>query len=83
MGFANVIRSTHPEVKEGTRCFGFYPMGRHLVIQPGAVSATQIVDAAPHRAGLAAPYALYLPTAGDAVYAEKREDQILRCAACS
>jgi hypothetical protein len=77
MGFADVIRSTHPEVKEGTRCFGFYPMGRHLVIQPGAVSAAQIVDAAPHRAGLAPPYAQYLPTTGDAVYAEKREDQIL------
>ena len=77
MGFADVIRSTHPEVKEGTRCFGFYPMGRHLVIQPGAVSAAQIVDAAPHRAGLAPTYAQYLPTAGDAVYAEKREDPIL------
>jgi Protein of unknown function (DUF2855) len=77
MGFADVIRSTHPEVKEGTRCFGFYPMGRQLVIQPGAVSAAQIVDAAPHRAGLAPTYAQYLPTQGDAVYAEKREDQIL------
>jgi hypothetical protein len=77
MGFADVIRSTHPQVKEGTRCFGFYPMGRHLVIQPGSVSATQIVDAAPHRSGLAPAYAQYLPTGGDAVYAEKREDQIL------
>jgi NADPH:quinone reductase-like Zn-dependent oxidoreductase len=77
MGFADVIRSRHPEVKEGTRCFGFYPMGRHLVIEPGVVSPSQIVDAAPHRAGLAAPYAQYLPTTGDAVYAEKREDQIL------
>ena len=52
-------------------------MGRHLVIQPGAVSAAQIVDAAPHRAGLAPTYAQYLPTTGDAVYAAKREDQIL------
>jgi NADPH:quinone reductase-like Zn-dependent oxidoreductase len=77
MGYANVIRSTHPGVKEGTRCFGFYPMARHLVIQPGAISASQIVDAAPHRAGLAPPYAQYLPVTGDAVYAEKREDQIL------
>jgi hypothetical protein len=47
------------------------------VIQPGAVSTSQIVDAAPHRAGLAPPYAQYLPTTGDAVYAEKREDAIL------
>ena len=77
MGFANVIRSAHPGVKEGTRCFGFYPMGRHLVIEPGAVSAAQIVDAAEHRAGLAPAYAQYLPTTGDAVYAEPREDQIL------
>jgi hypothetical protein len=77
MGFADVIRSTHPEVREGTRCFGFYPMGRHLVIQPGAVSAAQIVDAAPHRAGLAPAYAQYLPTTGDVVYAAEREDQIL------
>ena len=77
MGFAEVIRSTHPEVKEGTRCFGFYPMGRHLVIQPGAVSPSQILDAASHRAGLAPAYAQYLPTGGDAVYDAAREDQIL------
>lgn len=77
MGFADVIRSAHPGVTEGTRCFGFYPMARHLVIQPGAVSPAQIVDAAPHRAGLAPVYAQYLPTAGDPVYAVKREDQIL------
>ena len=77
MGFADVVRSRHPAVKEGTRCFGFYPMGRHLVIEPGSVTAHQIVDAAPHRAGLAPPYAQYLPTSGDALYAEKREDAIL------
>jgi hypothetical protein len=77
MGFADVIRSTHPEVKEGTRCFGFYPMGRHLVIQPGVVSPAQIVDAAPHRAGLAPAYAQYLPTTGDAAWSAAREDQIL------
>jgi hypothetical protein len=77
MGFADVIRSTHKGVKEGTRCFGFYPMARHLVIEPGAVSPAQIVDAAPHRAGLAPVYAQYLPTTGDALYSEKREDPIL------
>lgn len=77
MGFADVIRSAHPGVAEGTRCFGFYPMARHLVIQPGAVSPSQIVDAAPHRAGLAPVYAQYLPTTGDALYSERREDRIL------
>ena len=77
MGFADVIRSSHPAVSEGTRCFGFYPMARHLVIEPGVVSPAQIVDAAAHRAGLAPVYAQYLPTRGDPVYAAKREDQIL------
>lgn len=77
MGFADVVRSTHAGVAEGTRCFGFYPMARHLVIEPGAVSAAQIVDAAPHRAGLAPVYAQYLPTSGDALYGAAREDQIL------
>jgi len=77
MGFADVVRSNHAEVREGARCFGFYPMARHLVVQPGTVSPSQIVDAAPHRAGLAPVYAQYLPTTGDAVYTERREDQIL------
>ncbi len=77
MGFADVVRSTHPDVAEGTRCFGFYPMGRYLVIEPGMVSPGQIVDGAPHRTGLAPVYAQYLPTTGDAVYARMREDAIL------
>ena len=77
MGFADVVRSRHPGVREGTRCFGFYPMSRHLVIEPGGVSPSQIVDAAPHRAGLAAAYAQYRPTTGDSIYAAEREDQIL------
>ncbi len=77
MGFANVIRSTHPGVQEGTRCFGFYPMARHLVIEPGIASPSQIMDVAKHRDGLAPVYAQYVPTTGDAIYAEKREDQIL------
>ena len=77
MGFADVLRSTHPGVKEGTRCFGFYPMARHAVIQPGVVSESQIVDASPHRAGLAAPYAQYRPTTGDDVLFREREDAIL------
>jgi len=77
MGFGDVIRSTHPGVAEGTRCFGFYPMSRHLVIQPGAVSPAQIVDAAPHRQGLAPAYAQYTPTQHDALYTPEHEDALL------
>ena len=66
MGYADVIASTHPEVAEGTRCFGFYPMSRYLVIEPGAVSPANISDGVAHRADIAAVYSQYSPVANDA-----------------
>ena len=77
MGFGDVVRSTHEGVAEGTRCFGFYPMSRHLVIQPGAVSPGQIVDAAPHREGLAPAYAQYSPVSHDPLYTVEHEDLLM------
>jgi len=77
MGFGDVVRSTHPQVAEGTRCFGFYPMSRHLVIEPGRVSPAQIVDAAPHREGLAPVYAQYSPVEHDALYDPRHEDALM------
>lgn len=77
MGFADVVRSRRPDVAEGTRCFGFYPMSQHLVIQPGQVSAAQIVDAAPHRGGLAHAYNQYVPTTGDPLHRPEDEDALM------
>ena len=77
MGFGNVVASRHPGVAEGTRCFGFFPMSRSLVIQPGNVSATTVVDAAPHREGLAPVYAQYSPVHADAIYTPDSEDAII------
>jgi NADPH:quinone reductase-like Zn-dependent oxidoreductase len=77
MGFADVIASTHPEVAEGTRCFGFYPMSRYLVIEPGRVSAAQINDGVAHRADIAAVYNQYSPTRHDALYSADHEDQTM------
>ncbi|MBW2241092.1 MAG: DUF2855 family protein [Deltaproteobacteria bacterium] len=74
MGFGDVIASTHPDVAEGTRCFGFFPMSRYLEIQPGAVTSGQIVDAAPHRKGLAPAYAQYSPVDHDDLYTPDTED---------
>ena len=64
MGFGDVVRSTHAGVAEGTRCFGFFPMSRYLVIEPSRVSREQIVDGAAHRAGLAPTYSQYMPVDG-------------------
>jgi hypothetical protein len=77
MGFADVIQSEHPGVAEGTRCFGFYPMSRYLVIEPGAVSASQIVDGAAHREGLAPAYSQYSPIDGDGLYQRGHEDTLM------
>jgi NADPH:quinone reductase-like Zn-dependent oxidoreductase len=77
MGFGDVVQSTHPEVTEGTRCFGFYPMSRYLVIEPGRVSPSQIVDAAAHREGLAPTYSQYSPVGHDALYQVEHEDVLM------
>jgi NADPH:quinone reductase-like Zn-dependent oxidoreductase len=77
MGFGDVVASTHPEVAEGTRCFGFYPMSRYLVIEPGKVSAANITDGVAHRADIAAVYNQYSPVQNDALYSADHEDQMM------
>ncbi len=77
MGFADVIASNHPKVAEGTRCFGFYPMSRYLVIEPGSVSAANITDGVAHRADIAAVYNQYSPVQNDAMYSAEHEDQTM------
>ncbi len=77
MGYADVIRSTHPDVAEGTRCFGFYPMSRHLVIEPSAASASKIVDGAAHRKGISPAYNQYSPVKSDAIYHPEHEDALM------
>ena len=77
MGYADVVASTHPEVEVGTRCFGFFPMSRYLVIAPGKVSATTIEDGAAHRADLAPLYRQYSPVGSDAMYSADHEDETL------
>ena len=77
MGFADVSASKHPDVAVGTRCFGFYPMSRFLVIEPSQATASSIVDGAKHREGLAPVYAQYVPTGGDALYHAEHEDALM------
>jgi len=74
MGYGDVIESRHPEIETGTRCFGFFPMSRYLRIEPGRVSATQIMDGAAHRSELAAAYNQYSPVLFDGLYDPAHED---------
>jgi hypothetical protein len=77
MGFADVVDSRHSDVPVGTRCFGFYPMSRYLVIQPGALNAGGFSDVTPHRADLPPVYAQFTPTDRDPLHAPEYEDAIM------
>lgn len=77
MGFGDVVESRHSDVAVGTRCFGFYPMSRYLVIEPGAGSPGGIVDGAAHREGIAPTYNTYMPVQGDGLYDADHEDELM------
>lgn len=77
MGFADVIASTYEGVSVGTRCFGFYPMSKYLLIEPSSASPTSIMDGVPHRVGLASAYNRYQPIETDPVYSAQYEDELM------
>jgi hypothetical protein len=74
-GFADVLRSRHSGVEEGTRIFGYLPMSTHLTVQPEAVRSGGFVDGAPHRAGRPAIYNQYTLVTHDPGYSPDREAQ--------
>ena len=74
MGFGDVVVSRCPQVPEGQRVFGFFPMSRYLTIQPANVSAAGITDGAAHREGIAPAYNTYSPIDADPRYAPEHED---------
>lgn len=58
-GFADVTRSAHPDVAVGEELYGFFPMASHLIMRPGHISKTSLVDAMSHRTKLAPVYNQY------------------------
>ena len=77
MGFADVLRSAHPEVPEGDRVFGFFPMSQHLLIQADGVTPASYIDAVPHRSRHAPAYRLYTRASRDSIYEAPREDALM------
>lgn len=74
-GFADVVRSKHPDVKEGDRLYGYFPMGTHLVMAPDKVKAERLTDGAAHRAGLPPVYNSYARTGAEAHYDPAMDDE--------
>jgi hypothetical protein len=75
MGWADVAASNHPEITEGERVWGFFPMSTHLKILAGKVRAESFSDVSPHREGLAPIYSQFDRASGYPIYEEVREDQ--------
>src|SRR5258708_26431980 len=64
-GFGDVIASKHPNITEGERLFGYFPMATHLVIEAADVSKRGLRDAAAHRQGGSPVYNPYAPATGN------------------
>jgi hypothetical protein len=62
------LRSNAPELAEGARFYGYFPLGETLHVTPARVNERGFFDAAPHRATKAATYNQYLNIAADPVY---------------
>jgi hypothetical protein len=73
-GFGEVIASRHPNIAEGERLFGYFPMATHLVIEAADVSRRGLRDAAAHRQGVAPVYNAYARVSGDPAFAGRQGD---------
>lgn len=62
-GFANVIKSEHPDIIVGEHIFGYFPLASHCVFTVGKVRRGSFVDIAPHRQHLSPTYNHYVRTA--------------------
>lgn len=76
MGFGDIIASTCEGAPVGTRCFGFFPMAKHLLIEPAVSNPGSIVDGVAHRRELAPTYNQYVPVGSDALYSPEHEDEL-------
>ena len=59
-GYATVTDSRTEELTPGRRCWGYWPAGTHLVVEPGKFSKRGFTDMAAHRQPMAALYNQYV-----------------------
>ena len=58
-GFGDVVASSHADVAEGERYFGYWPMSSHVLLEPVGVGPHGFMDGAAHRADLPPIYNRY------------------------
>lgn len=64
-GYAEVMASKNPEIKEGERLYGYLPMATYCTLEPVKIYPGGFSDGAAHRQGLAAIYNHYTRVAAD------------------
>jgi hypothetical protein len=75
-GFATVTQSTVPDVEEGARVYGYFPISETLDVGPVKATPRGFADGAPHRSAKAAVYNQYVETATDPVYDPSFEPEL-------
>ena len=73
-GFGDVVESMAPDLAEGQRLFGYYPMATGLVIVPGRSQDRRVADLSAHRAEMPSAYNSYQRCPGDPFYRADREE---------
>ena len=66
-GFGRVLESTLPELADGDRFYGYWPMSTHTIMRPAAGDGG-FAETAAHRAGLPPFYNVYLRADGDPAF---------------
>ncbi len=58
-GYAHVVASRVPQLREGDRFYGYFPMSPYLRVQPDQIDDRSFVDATAHRRALPSTYQRY------------------------
>lgn len=72
-GFATVVHSNHPDIKNGEKVYGYLPMATHLVITAGQVNAHGFYDVDTQRKSISPVYDQYVRCATDPGYQVDKE----------
>jgi hypothetical protein len=76
-GFGDVIYSKHPDVPEGERLYGFFPIASHIVCTPGKTHERGFTDMAVCRGGVPPFYNEYAYICKEPGYAAEFEDNMM------
>ena len=74
-GHAVVEETRHADISKGERVYGYLPMGSHVDVLPGNISAGGFMDSAAHRLPMSPIYNQYSRLAADPEHDPAKEDE--------